>query len=154
MGQHWAAQNILQDNSFTSKYSCWRYLLLPPSATAVTAATAVWLGSPEKLVTSCGVWINLKDNNETEKKGYVWFIIINPWYCSKRLRDGKPWCHRLTDLYYVWSGWARWDQTWTEWQHSAPSHALADVRSHLSGSSAIQSLAASEESWHPCHYYY
>lgn len=58
MGQHWAAQNILQDDSFTSKYSCWRYLLLPPSATAVTAATPVWLGSPEKLVTSCGVWIN------------------------------------------------------------------------------------------------
>ena len=25
---------------------------------------------------------------------------------------------------------------------------LADVRSHLSGSSAIQPLAASEESWH------
>ena len=32
-------------------------------------------------------------------------------------------------------------------QHSAP--LKSDVRSHLSGSSAIQPLAASEESWQP-----
>ena len=37
-------------------------------------------------------------------------------------------------------------------QHSAPLH--ADVRSHHSGSSAIQPLAASEESCHPCYYDY
>ena len=152
MGQHWAAQNILQDDSFTSKYSCWRYLLLPPSATAVTAATPVWLGSPQKLVTSCGVWINLKDNNETEKWKVMFDLLLLTR--SKRLGDSKPWCHRLSDLCFLWSGWARWDQTWTERQHSAPLHALADVRSHLSGSPAMQSLAASEESWHPCHYYY
>ena len=36
-------------------------------------------------------------------------------------------------------------------QHNAPLH--ADVRSHLSGFSAIQPLATSEERWHPRHYY-
>ena len=34
---------------------------------------------------------------------------------------------------------------WSGWQ-SAPLH--VDVRSHLSSSTAIQALAASEESWH------
>ena len=72
--------------------------------------------------------------------------INKPTTLFKKSRGRRPCCHGLCDLSRHWSGWVRWDQTW-KWQHSAPLH--ADVWSHLCGSSTIQPLAASKESWHP-----
>ena len=65
----------------------------------------------------------------------------------EKSRWRRPRCHGLFDLCRHRSGWARCDQN-MDWSgcKSAPLH--ADVRSHLSGSSAIQPLASSEESWH------
>ena len=70
----------------------------------------------------------------------------NPWHCSKS-RGRRPRCHGVSDLCRHRSGWARCDQN-MDWSccKSVPLH--ADVRSHLSVSSAIQPLAASEKSWH------
>ena len=64
--------------------------------------------------------------------------------CSKRAGGSDLCRHR--------SGWAKCDQN-VDWSgcKSAPSH--ADVRSHLAGSSAIQPLAASEESWYRLFFY-
>ena len=71
--------------------------------------------------------------------------VKEPVTLFKKIRGRRPRC--LSDLCRHWSGWARCDQN-MDWSgcKSAPLH--ADVRSHLSGSSAIQPLAASEESWH------
>ena len=61
---------------------------------------------------------------------------------GRRLR-----CHSLSNLCRHRSGWARCDQN-VDWSSckSAPLH--ADIRYHLSGSSAIHPLAVSEESGH------
>ena len=65
----------------------------------------------------------------------------------EKSRERRPGCHGLSDLCRHRSAWARCDQNMdSSGSKSAPLH--ADVRSHLSGSSAIQLLAASEESWH------
>ena len=53
----------------------------------------------------------------------------------------------LTCACHHWSGWARCDQN-VDLSGSNSARLLADVPSHLSGSSAIQPLAASEESCH------
>ena len=68
----------------------------------------------------------------------------------EKSRGSRPRRHRLSDLCYHRSGWARGDQNMNRSGcKSAPLPALhADVRSHLSGSSVIQPLAASEESWY------
>ena len=65
----------------------------------------------------------------------------------------RPQCHGLSDLWRHRFGWARCDQN-IDWggSKSVPLH--ADVWSHLSVSSAIQPLAASEESWHHLFYFY
>ena len=65
--------------------------------------------------------------------------VKEPVTLFEKSRGRRPRRHR--------SGWARCDQN-MDWSgcKSAPLH--ADVRSHLSGSSAIQPLAASEERWH------
>ena len=62
-------------------------------------------------------------------------------------RGRRPRCHGLPDLCRHRSGWARCDQN-MDWSVCKSLPLQADVRSHLSGSSAIQPLAASEERWH------
>ena len=76
-------------------------------------------------------------------EGYV----KEPVTLFEKSRGRRPRCHGQSDLWRHRSGWARCDQN-MDWSgcKSAPLH--ADVRSHLSGSSAIQPLAASEERWH------
>ena len=73
--------------------------------------------------------------------------VKEPVTLFEKSRGRRPRCHGLSDLCRHRSGWARCDQN-MDWSgcKSAPLH--ADVRSHLSGSSAIQPLAASEERWH------
>ena len=65
----------------------------------------------------------------------------------------RPRCYGLFDLCRHRSGWARCDQN-MDWSgcKSAPLH--ADVLSHLPGSSTIQPLAASDESWHRLYFYF
>ena len=65
----------------------------------------------------------------------------------EKSRERRPGCHGLSDLCRHRSAWARCDQN-MDWSGSKSAPLHADVRSHLSGSSAIQLLAASEESWH------
>ena len=69
----------------------------------------------------------------------------------KKSRGHRPWCHGLSDLCRHWSGWVTCDQN-MDWSgcKSAPLH--AEVQSHLSGSTAIQPLAAGEGSWH-CNFF-
>ena len=79
--------------------------------------------------------------------GLVSFILVlqlegdvkEPVTLFEKSRGRRPWCHGLSDLSRHWSGWARCDQNmdWSGWK-SAPLH--ADVRSHLSGSSAIHRM--------------
>ena len=65
----------------------------------------------------------------------------------EKRKGRRPRCHGLSDLCRHWSGWVRCDQNMDySGCKSAPLH--ADVQSHLSVSSAIQPLAASEISWH------
>ena len=74
--------------------------------------------------------------------------VKEPVTLFEKSRGRRPRCHDgVSDLCRNRSGWARCDQH-MDWRgcKSAPLH--ADVRSHLSGSSEIQPLAASEESWH------
>ena len=73
--------------------------------------------------------------------------VKEPVTLFEKSRGRRPRCHGQSDLWRHRSGWARCDQN-MDWSgcKSAPLH--ADVRSHLSGSSAIQPLAASEERWH------
>ena len=82
---------------------------------------------------------------EEDVKEPVTLFEMNTLYEMSRGR--RPRCHGLSDLCRHRSGWARCDQH-MDWRgcEGAPLH--ADVRSHLSCSSAIQQLAASEESWH------
>ena len=66
----------------------------------------------------------------------------------EKSRGSRPWCHGLSDLCRHQSGWVQCDHNmdWSDCK-SAPLHVV--VQSHLSGSSAIQPLAAiSAESWH------
>ena len=78
--------------------------------------------------------------------------VKEPVTLFEKSRGRRPRCHGLSDLCRHRSGWARCDQN-MDWSgcKSAPLH--ADVRSHLSGSSTIQPLAASEESWHRCFFF-
>ena len=72
-----------------------------------------------------------------------------PWHCSKRVGDvGPDVMVYLTCAVIGLGGRGVIKNTDWSWSgcKSAPLH--ADVRSHLSGSSAIQPLASSEESWH------
>ena len=79
--------------------------------------------------------------------GLVCFILVlqlegdvkEPVTLFEKSRGRRPWCHGLSDLSRHWSGWARCDQT-MDWSgcKSAPLH--ADVRPHLSGSSAIHRM--------------
>ena len=72
-----------------------------------------------------------------------------PWHCSKRVGDVGPDVMVYVTCAVIGLG-GRGVIKNTDWSwsgcKSAPLH--ADVRSHLSGSSAIQPLASSEESWH------
>ena len=65
----------------------------------------------------------------------------------EKIRRRRPRWYGLSDLCHRRSGWGRCDQN-MDWNgcKSAPLH--ADVQSQLSGSSAIQPLAASQKSWH------
>ena len=82
--------------------------------------------------------------------------VKEPATLFKKIRGRRPRC--LSDLCRHWSGWARCDQN-MNWSGCKSAPLYADVRSRLSGSSAIQPLAASEESWHrifffnPNHYF-
>ena len=79
--------------------------------------------------------------------GLVSFILVlqlegdvkEPVTLFEKSRGRRSWCHGLSDLSRHWSGWARCDQN-MDWSgcKSAPLH--ADVRSHLSGSSAIHRM--------------
>ena len=79
--------------------------------------------------------------------GLVSFILVlqlegdvkEPVTLFEKSRGRWPWCHGLSDLSRHWSGWARCDQN-MDWSgcKNAPLH--ADVRSHLSGSSAIHRM--------------
>ena len=82
--------------------------------------------------------------------------VKEPATLFKKIRGRRPRC--LSDLCRHWSGWARCDQN-MDWSGCKSAPLYADVRSRPSGSSTIQPLAASEESWHrifffnPNHYF-
>ena len=73
--------------------------------------------------------------------------VKEPVTLFEKSRERRPRCHGLSDLCRRRSGWAKCDQNMDlNGCKSAPLH--TDVRSHFSGSSAIQPLATSEKSWH------
>ena len=79
--------------------------------------------------------------------------VKEPVTLFEKSRGHRPQCHGLSDLCRRQSGWVRCDQN-MDWSgcKGAPLH--ADDQSHLSGSSAIQPLAASGESWHGIYIYF
>ena len=66
--------------------------------------------------------------------------VKEPVTLFKKIRGRRPRC--LSDLCRHWSGWARCDQN-MDWSGCKSAPLYADVGSRLSGSSAIQPLAAS-----------
>ena len=87
--------------------------------------------------------------------GPVSFILVlqleggvkEPVTLFEKSRGRRPRFRGLSDLCRCQSGWARCDRN-IDWSGCKSAPLQADVRSHLSGSSAIQPLAASEERWH------
>ena len=72
----------------------------------------------------------------------------NPWHCSKRVEDIVPDVIVYLTCAVIGLGGRGVIKTWTEVAATVRLYLHADVRSHFSGSYAIQPLAASEKSWH------